>query len=1107
MNIFNNHNHCKGLFLNKKIILFLLGSLFINPLQVAATVFPSDGIHAADVLQGITITGTVTDDNNDPLPGASVMIKGTNQGTTTGPNGSFTLQVPDANAIIVISYIGFVTREIPVGNQRTLSVTLSEDTSQLEEVVVVGYGTQKKVNLTGAVEQVSSKVIENRAITNVTQALVGAVPNLNIRLLDGKPTQSPSYNIRGTTSIGQGGGSALVLIDGVEGDPRMLNPNDVESISVLKDVASSSIYGARATFGVILITTKSPTKGKATITYTANFSSKSPTAVPDYITDSYPWAQSFSDAWSRWQDNGNTPTAINKTMAFSPAYLAEVKRRWENPDLPRIEIDPVTHEYQYFYSTDWYKELYKDHFFAQDHNVSISGGNDLASFYVTGRYNGIDGLYRYNSDTYAMYNLRAKGIIQVNKWLQVENNMDFSNMKYHQPYNVGEGSNIWRNIADEGHPLAPLTNPDGTLSFSSAYTVGDMYLGKSFGDFTQRSLKNKASATAEFFNKSLIIRADYTFQERDYEHQIIRTQVPYSRYEGSIGYTGVNTNDFEENRKRWQYQAVNFYADYDKSFNEAHNFHLLVGYNYEQQVYKNIGLVRNGIVYEDVEDINLAVGDNISPSGGWEKWRIAGGFFRVNYNFKERYLLEVNGRYDGSSKFPTDSQWAFFPSVSAGWRISQEGFWNIDPKSISNLKIRASYGALGNGNISTYYYTETYGISLSERIIDGLRPRRTAQPTVVPKSLTWEKSTIGDIGLDLDALGYRLNFSGDVYRRWTDNMITTGPTKPAVFGATVPRGNFASLEVTGFELSIGWNDRFTLAGKPFNYNLRFTLSDYVGKVTDFNNPEKRLSDYYIGQTLGEMWGYRVEGIFRSDEEVANSPSQSNILNHNTRRNYKGDLKFKNLNGDNEIYQGLNTVDDPGDRTIIGNSQAHYSYGITLGADWNRFFFSAFFQGVMKQNWYPSPESPFWGQYNRPYNDYPRWQEKKQYREELENFDAYLPLLVGYTAQNGSGMLNTRSDRYMQDVSHIRLRNLNIGYSLPTNIVRKISAGDIRVYFTGENIWNWSPMYRITKDIDVANISGSGTGRSNFESNSSGGDGDGFNYPTLKTISLGLQITF
>ncbi|KAA6312071.1 TonB-dependent receptor SusC [termite gut metagenome] len=274
---------------------------------------------------------------------------------------------------------------------------LKEDALKLDEVVIVGYGTQKKVNLTGAVDQVTSKVFEKRPITNISQGLVGAVPNLNINMLDGKPTQSPTYNIRGTTSIGQGG-NALVLIDGVEGDPRMLNPNDIESVSVLKDAASASIYGARAAFDVVLITTKSASKGKTSITYSANMSSKSPTAIPDHIVDSYPWAKSFSDAWSNWQDNGNTPTAINKTMVFSPAYLAEIKRRWENPDLPRIEINPNTGAYEYYYNTDWYKELYKDNFFAQDHNLSVSGGNDMASFYVTGRYNGENGLYRYNTD-------------------------------------------------------------------------------------------------------------------------------------------------------------------------------------------------------------------------------------------------------------------------------------------------------------------------------------------------------------------------------------------------------------------------------------------------------------------------------------------------------------------------------------------------------------------------------------------------------------------------------------------------------------------------------------------------------------------------------------
>ncbi|MDR1919899.1 MAG: SusC/RagA family TonB-linked outer membrane protein, partial [Tannerellaceae bacterium] len=837
------------------------------------------------------ITGTILDAaTGEPVIGANIIEKGASNGTVADLNGYFSISVRD-NATLQISYIGYLTQEINVASLsegRPFVIRLVENAQALEEVVVVGYGTQRKVNLTGAVDQVTSEVFEHRPITNISQGLVGAIPNLNIVMTDGKPTNSPSYNIRGTTSIGQGG-NALVLIDGVEGDPRMLNPNDIESVSVLKDAASASIYGARAAFGVVLITTKSAATGKTTINYTGNFSSKSPTTIPDNIVDSYPWAQSFSDAWSRWNDNGNTPTAVNKTMTFSPAYLAEIKRRWEDPSLPRIEINPVTGAYEYYYSTDWYKELYKDSYFAQDHNVTVSGGNDLASYYLSGRYNGEDGLYRYNSDKYTMYNLRAKGSLQLTKWLQLENNTEYSVLGYHQPVNVGEGSNIWRNIADEGNPLAPLLNPDGTLSFPAAYTVGDMYLGKNAADLYQKVFKNKTAFKAEFLDKSLTLRGDFTFQNTEYGHQQVRVQVPYSRYEGVIGYTGANRNDLQERRRTTEYMATNVYANYVKSFKQTHNFNLLAGYNYEQSVRKNVTMQRNGIVYEDAKDINLTLGNNIVTTGGYEKWRVAGGFFRVNYNFKERYLLELNGRYDGSSKFPDSQQWAFFPSVSAGWRISEEAFWTVAPEAFSNLKIRASYGSLGNGSISPYTFSENFSISQSERILNGIRPQRTAQPNVIPNSLTWETATTGNIGLDVSSLNNRLSFTGDLYRRWTDDMYTVGPSVPAIFGTDVPKGNYASLETTGWEISLNWIDQVQLASKALQYNIRLTLSDYTAIITDYYNPEKDLSDYYVGQTIGEIWGYRVEGLFKSEEEIANSPSQSNILAHNTRRNYVGDL--------------------------------------------------------------------------------------------------------------------------------------------------------------------------------------------------------------------------
>jgi hypothetical protein len=336
-------------------------------------------------------------------------------------------------------------------------------------------------------------------------------------------------------------------------------------------------------------------------------------------------------------------------------------------------------------------------------------------------------------------------------------------------------------------------------------------------------------------------------------------------------------------------------------------------------------------------------------------------------------------------------------------------------------------------------------------------------------------------------------------------MYTVGPTVPSIFGTTVPKGNYADLKTTGWELSINWADRFLLASKPFNYNLRFTLSDYNAVITKYYNPDKNLSDYYEGMQVGEIWGYRVEGLFKSLEEIANSPSQSNIQNNNTRKNYPGDLKFKNLDGDDVIYQGLNRVGDSGDKTIIGNTTPRFVYGINIGADWRGFFFSSFFQGVMKQQWYPSSESPFWGQYNRPYDPYPRWQENQQFREELQNFDAYLPRLVGYIAQGR--FLSVPNDRYLQNVAYIRLRSVNVGYTLPKTISQKIGSNNIQIYVSGENLWTWSPLYKLTRDMDVNNIYGSGSSQTGLSSNSAGSRGDGFNYPTLKSISLGLTVNF
>jgi len=1050
--------------------------------------------------QRITVTGTVSDEKGTPLPGATVQVKGTIIGGLTDASGKYSIEVPDANATLVFSFVGYAPKEVKVQNQTVIDVNLREDVQGLEEVVVVGYSTQKKANLTGAVDQVTSAALENRTMSNLTQGLKGVVPNLNIRLLDGKPNQAPSYNIRGLTSIGQGG-SALILIDGVEGDPSMLNPNDVENISVLKDAASASIYGARGAFGVVLINTKNPTKGKTSITYTTNFAIRKPIAVPDLVSDGYTFAKMFAESFYNWENT--FPAAVNKTLKFSQAYLDELERRATNP-LPtdkEVEIDPVSGDYVYYASNDKYKELYKNFTTGLEHNVAISGSTETASFLLTGRLLDEPGIFRYNSDDYKMHNIRAKGAIQVFPWLQFENNSEYSDRTYHNPLNVGEGSGIWRNIGDEGHVLAPMFNPDGTLTMSEAYNVGDFWYGKNGYDMKDKVFRSTTGFVSRFFSDKLRFKGDFTFRNSDDNEKRRQVPVPYSNHPGVIAYVGTTTNDLRETRDGTQYLAANLYSEYENTFNDSHYVKVLLGYNYEQSTWQRIRVQRNGLIFEDATDINLALGQSITTSGGWDRWNILGGFGRINYSFKDRYLVEINGRYDGSSKFPSNQRFAFFPSYSVGWRVSKESFWNVSPTIISDLKLRASYGSLGNGNIDSYTFQEQLSISQSGRILNGVRPQYTRNPSVLPEGLTWETATTQNIGIDITALTDRLRFVGDAYIRNTTDMYTIGMTLPAVFGATPPKGNYADLKTSGWEATLSWRDRFNLGGKPFNYEIRGTLANNKSVIKRYNNPEKVLTDYYEGQVIGEIWGYITEGFFVDAEDIASHANQSRFKNTSSGANFPGDLKLLDSDGSGTIDYGTNRIGNTGDKQIIGNSAAHYTYTINLNADWNNFFISAFFQGVGKQQWWPSSEaSLFWGQYNRPYNPVPKWQLGNFWTP--ENTDAYLPRYVSRLAnRSGSMLVEAPQTKYLQNIAYLRLKNIQVGYNLPAKLYSKIGITNLRVYFSGENIWTMSPLYKITRDLDVEN-----TGPSD-QLFTSGNAGDGYNYPMMKNVTFGLSVTF
>lgn len=1066
--------------------------------------------------KGISVTVKVTD-KAGAMPGAGILVKGTTNGQITGADGTATLTNVAPDAVLVVTFVGYQTVEVPVKGRANVSVTL-EDSLTLDEIVVVGYGTQKKANLTGAVDQVGSETFEGRSNANLTQMLQGQIPNLNLKFKDGRPNSSPSYNIRGTTSIGQGG-SALILIDGVEGDPALLNPNDIESVSVLKDAASSAIYGSRAPYGVVLITTKTAKQGKPTVSYQANLTFEQPTTIPDYVSNGYTWADHFYKAYYNY--NLSNPSGINKTMEFSTAWLAEYQRRNETGNYEVLVSDGsigTAGRWLYFIEgEDYIGKLYRNHMTSQTHNISVSGSDDKFDYYVSGRYYGNNGIFDtdVNPESYKILNGRMKMGYKVTPWLRISNNTDISWTKYVMPQTYSEGNgNIWRNIADEGHPCSPIWNPDGTLSHSAVYSVGDYLYGHSNRGYINRQVKTTFAAQAKFLDDRLRLNADFTYRNKDFNTTVKKVKSEFSRYEGTTETISGTQSYLSETIRNYEYLATNEYVEFEDTFAGKHYFKALLGYNYEQETYKNTYSYNDDLLTPDVTNINLAMGiDNRSITGDYYRWRTVGAFARINYAFADRYLIEVNGRYDGSSKFPQRQRWAFFPSVSVGWRLTEEPWFKVSKDAVSNIKFRASFGALGNSNVGNYAYDETFSFD-NGRIINGAKVRYTSAPAPIPESLTWETAQTLDFGLDMSFLKGRLSFTGDYYIRKTLDMYTVGPTLPDVFGASSPKGNYAEMTTRGYEMTIRWNDSFNLAGKPFNYGLKASLVDYKSIIDKFNNRKKELStaayntNYYAGMVVGEIWGFVSNGLWQNQDEIdaaeagalAAGQKYYNPLmqTSKTYKLYPGDIKFEDLNGNGYIDRGQNTVDDSGDRKIIGNSEPRYIYSFGIDLEWNNIFLSAFFQGVGKQDWYPSNEaSVIWGQYNRPYAQMPKWHLNNYWTE--DNPDAYLPRYAGYYAPFYKGT-NNANTRYLMDVSYIRLKNLQVGYTLPAKWTDAIKMKKVSVFFSGENLWTWSPMYKYTRDIDVtANIYGTDSVLSST--------GDGFNYPTLRSYSLGLNITF
>ncbi len=1063
---------------------------------------------AVKLVQQTQITGTVKNTEGESLSNVSITEKGGTASTMSDSQGNFQITVSKPDAILIISNIGYEKQEVSAANKSSLQITLRPTLTEVDEVVVVGYGEQKKVNLTGAVSQISGEEFEDRPVTQLTQALQGNVPNLNIVFGSGKPGTSGSVNIRGNTSIN--GGDPLILIDGILGTLDRVNVNDVESVTVLKDASAAAVYGARGAFGVILVTTKKgKVDGKAAIDYSTNYGFTTHSTNTDFITTGY-WNAKIND------DAMYNALGYRTTRYTDEDYeelLARVNDKTEDPSRPWVvtKKDASGNDiYRYYANFDWFNYLYDNNRPKSDHNLSLSGMSGKTSYALSGALSNEQGIFNIQPDKFKRYNLRANISTEIRPWLTVSNGTHFFKSSYDWNGLENNFSQVANNVSNSPtyhyHAMYVPRNPDGTLTGYSginSYPIGyglhnALESGTMRGYDNGTEFTNKTEAIVNF-GKGLTLTGNYSYREYRGEYSYRQTRQYYSKYPGvmelsSLG--ALNQDKLTERMTKYSWHFINIFANYQKSFGD-HNIVAMAGFNQEDRIYKRVGGVGQDLLSENLNDLDLVIGEK-QFNGGADEWAVRGGFYRLNYDYKGKYLFETSGRYDGTSRFPKSSRFGFFPSFSAGWRISEEKFFEPVKSSINNLKLRYSYGSLGNQEVDTYAYIASMGTGQINYLVDGQKLNVTYNPAPVARSLTWEKITTSNVGLDFSLLNNRLNVESDYYVRNTIGMLSVGETLPDVFGASEPKVNAADLRTKGFDLSLTWRDQLNLASKPFNYSVRAILSDYTSEITKFSNPAGLLNTYYVGQQLGEIWGYRYDGFFKTTEEAQAYSKTVNQDQINRRRVQAptedlrmlqaGDIKILDLNGDGIINAGKSTLEDPGDREIIGNSQPRYSYGLTFSANWNGIDASIFLQGIGRRNWYPNLEAQaFWSVYARPYDSF----IPSDFPDKIwspENPNAYFPFLRGYTAQNSE--LSVNNDMYLQDLAYLKIRNLTVGYTFPTSLTNRIHVNKFRLFMSGENLVTWT---KLKSDyIDPEQVMTDNTGRS---------------YPMGRVVSFGAQLSF
>lgn len=1026
-------------------------------------------INKSSIIIDKPIKGKIKDENGNGIPGASILIKGTNQGTQTDSDGSFSLNVKDEKSVLVISTIGYTSQEILVGNRTQVDISLKVDFKSLDEVVVVGYGTQKKVNLTGAIDQVTSKQLETKSVANIGQALQGVVPNLNITFSDGNPVKDPTFNVRGGTSFSGGSfrsGSPLILVDGIPMEINNLNPSDIESLTVLKDAASSAIYGARAAYGVILITTKKGSKDKAPkVSYSYSYQDQSPINRPKLL-NSVEYQEAIINA--QILEGGSA-------SADDLFKLKQVKNYYENPNTaPSYYIAGGTNIW--VANIDPWGEFLKPSAPLKSHNLSVSGGSAKSTYYASIGLRDQEGLIALGDDWKKTNNAMLGFSSDINKWLNVDTKVIYTGFNSKRPSGQGGYSAYsdsyfqflsrigWRGLMTPR--FTPANSPVGVMPTHSQLNA---FLDDGNITVQNDNILMKIEGTVKLLD-GFSFKTNFaykTISENQKMHlplvyRVEKTWIPFVEGFSTVSRTFSKSD----------YTVYNGYFDFFKTINQKHDIAAVLGYNQELSVYSDLTAQGNDLITDVIPVLKLANGAKVFGDNE-SHWAIRGAFARFNYIFDNKYLLEVNSRYDGTSKFPQGNRFKFFPSVSAGWRISEENFMSSLKSLMPDLKLRASYGSLGNQDVANYAYISSYGLTPQVAyLLNGVRPIGINPPGLVSSDLTWETSTTINYGLDVSFM-QKFSTTFDWYKRTTSNILTTGEQLPSVLGTNVPNKNSGSLETKGWEFSAKYKDGFA---NGLNYDISLVVSDSQSEVIKFSgNPQKLYSSLYEGKQMGEIWGYETVGIFQTSEEIKSAAIQSQISGGVWR---PGDIRYTDLDGDGKITLGSSTVPNPGDRKIIGNSIPRYQFGANVNLSWKNFDFNIFLQGVGKRDYWTGSYL-FWGLINGTNINGGVGTSEMYYNSWTPDrkdafYPAFKPAIKNMQVQS----------RYLLNAAFLRLKNITLGYTLPENLSRKVKMERLRIFASGFNLLTFS---KVPKFMDPENMDDS--------------------YPMIRTITIGAQINF